>query len=125
MPAKHTIKKLCHNYMTQYEELTFRLRATMRALSMCICLAGCAAFAKHDLLQSPADARISAGVRTLLEQSPALNAPNLITVQTLGGVVYLRGLVSTPFQIEEAGSVAARVPGASHVANLLAIDNAR
>jgi osmotically-inducible protein OsmY len=88
-------------------------------------LAGCAAFAGRGLLESPAEARISAQVRTYFEQSPALGAPNVISIQTHGGVVYLRGLVSTPYQIEEAGSLAAQVPGASRVANLLSIDDAR
>jgi osmotically-inducible protein OsmY len=100
----------------------------MRAPALCMCLAvalaGCAALADRGQLESPADARISAEVRTLLEQDPALDAPNLISVQTHGGVVYLRGLVSTPYEIGEAGSLAAQVPG-SHVANLLSIDNAR
>jgi osmotically-inducible protein OsmY len=40
-------------------------------------------------------------------------------------VVYLRGLVSTPYQIEEAASLAALAPGAAHIENLLSIDNAR
>jgi osmotically-inducible protein OsmY len=97
--------------------------------ALCTCLAvsvaGCAAFAGRGLLESPADAKISAEVRTLLAQSSALEAPNLVSVQTLDGVVYLRGLVSTPYQIGEAGSLAARAAGASHVENLLSIDNAR
>jgi osmotically-inducible protein OsmY len=101
----------------------------MRAPTLGFCLvaglAGCAAFAKRGLLESPADAKISADVRTLFEQSPALEAPNLISVQTRGGVIYLRGLVSTPYQLGEAGSLAARVPGASHIENLLSIDNSR
>jgi osmotically-inducible protein OsmY len=104
-------------------------RASMRAPALFICLAagltGCAAFAQGGLLESPADARISAEVRTLLERSPALDAPNLISVETRAGVVYLRGLVSTPYQVGAAGSLAAEAPGASQVANLLSIDNAR
>ena len=61
----------------------------------------------------------------LLAESPALEAPNLISVQTLHGVVYLRGIVSTPYQIAEAGSIAARVVSVSRVQNLLSIDNSR
>jgi osmotically-inducible protein OsmY len=34
-------------------------------------------------------------------------------------------VVSTPYQVEEAGSVAARAPGVAHVQNLLTIDNSR
>jgi osmotically-inducible protein OsmY len=64
-------------------------------------------------------------VRSLLAQSPALSAPNSISVQTDQAVVYLRGLVSTPYQIAEAGSIAARAPGVTRVQNLLSIDNSR
>jgi osmotically-inducible protein OsmY len=40
-------------------------------------------------------------------------------------VIYLRGLVSTPYQIAEAGSLAERAPGAIGVQNLLSIENSR
>jgi osmotically-inducible protein OsmY len=39
-------------------------------------------------------------------------------------MVYLRGLVSTPYEIAEAGSIAAGVPGVTNIQNLLSIDNA-
>jgi len=115
--------------MTQQQRLAFRMRESMRATALGICLAaaltGCAAFGKCGLRECPADARISAEVRTLLAQSPALGPPNLISVQTVGGVVYLRGLVSTPYQIAEAGSIAEQAPGVTHMRNLLYIDNSR
>ncbi len=105
------------------------MRSSVRAAALSICLAGdmagCAAFTHQGMLESPADANISANVHAVLEQSPALEAPNLINVQTRAGVVYLRGLVSTPYQVEAAGSLAARVPGVKHIENLLSIDNAR
>jgi hypothetical protein len=76
------------------------MRASMRAAALCICLAaalaGCAAFGKCGLRECAADAKISAEVRSLFAQSPALGAPNLISVQTMHRVIYLRGLVSTP-----------------------------
>jgi len=75
--------------------------------------------------ECPADARISTEVRSLLAQSPALDTPNLIDVQTIRGVVYLRGLVSTPYQIAEAGNIAQRAPGVTQVQNMLSIDNSR
>jgi osmotically-inducible protein OsmY len=109
--------------------MAFPLRTSIRGPALCMCavagLAGCAAILQHRPLESPADAKLSAEVSAVLEQNPALGAPNLISVQARGGVVYLRGLVATPYQIEEAGSLAARLPGAKHVANLLSIDNAR
>jgi len=97
------------------------------ALLMCLtaALGGCATFGQCGLRECAADAKISAEVRTLLAQNPALGAPNLISVQTMRGVVYLRGLVSTPYQIAEAGSIAGRAQGVSDVQNLLSIDNSR
>ena len=104
------------------------MRASMRAAALGICLAaltGCAAIDKCGFGECPADAKISAQVRALIAQDPALEAPNLIDVQTIHGLVYLRGLVSTPYQIAEAGSIAKRTPGATGVQNLLSIDNSR
>jgi osmotically-inducible protein OsmY len=40
-------------------------------------------------------------------------------------VVYLRGIVSTPAQIETAGALARQAPGVISVENLLSIDNSR
>jgi Flp pilus assembly secretin CpaC len=104
-------------------------RASMRAAALSIGLAaaltGCTGFGMCGVRECPADAKLSAEVRSLLAQSPALGAPNSISVQSLHGVVYLRGLVSTPFQIAEAGSIATRVPGVIDVQNMLSIDNSR
>jgi osmotically-inducible protein OsmY len=105
------------------------LRPSIRAAAACIffsvALAGCAAIVARSPLRLSSDTQISARVRAQFEQNAAFDPPNLISVQTHDGVVYLRGLVSTPYQIEEAGMLAARVPGAARVENLLAIDNAR
>jgi len=125
-------KEFHQDHMRQ-QRIAFRLRASIQVSARCICLtvglaaglAGCTAVAKGGLIESPADAKLSAEVRTLFEQSPALEAPNLISVQTHAGVVYLRGLVSTPYQLEEAASLAAQAPGAAHIENLLSIDNVR
>jgi osmotically-inducible protein OsmY len=97
------------------------------ALCMCLAavLAGCAPFGKCGLGECPADAKISAEVRALLAQSPSLGAPNLISVHTIRGVVYLRGLVSTPYQVAEAGSIAGQAAGVTNVQNLVTIDNSR
>jgi osmotically-inducible protein OsmY len=90
---------------------------------MAAVLAGCASFGQCGLGECSADAKISAEVRTLLAQSPSLRAPNQISVQTIRGVVYLRGLVSTPHQVAEGGSIAEQVTGVTDVQNLLTIDN--
>jgi osmotically-inducible protein OsmY len=90
---------------------------------MAAVLAGCASFGKCGSGECSADAKITAEVRTLLAQSPSLGAPNEISVQTVRGVVYLRGVVSTPLQIEEAGSIAEQVQGVTDVQNMLTINN--
>jgi hypothetical protein len=116
------------NITTQQQRAAFRTRAPLAAAALCICLAaltGCAAFGTCGLRECPADAKISAEVRTLLAQSPALGAPNLISVQTIHGVVYLRGLVSTPYQIAAVGNIAEQAPGVMGVQNLVSIDNSR
>jgi osmotically-inducible protein OsmY len=113
--------------MTQQQRTVFRIRASLRATALIVCLtaalSGCAAFGKCGLHECADDAKISDEVRALFAESPALGAPNLITVQTVRGVVYLRGLVSTPYLIGEAASIAERVPGVTDVRNLLYIDN--
>jgi osmotically-inducible protein OsmY len=114
--------------MTQQQRTVFRMRASMRATALIVCLTaltGCAAFGKCGTSQCTADAKISDEVRALFAQSPALGAPNLITVQTLHGVVYLRGLVSTPYLIGEAQSIAEQAPGVIEVRNLMYIDNSK
>ena len=98
----------------------------MRAAALGLCLAllaGCAPFGQCGQSACSGDAKITAEVRTLLAQSPSLGAPNQVRVQTIHGVVYLRGLVSTPYQIEEAGSIAEQAEGVSSVQNQLMIDN--
>lgn len=100
----------------------------MRAAALIVCLTavltGCAAFGKCETPQCTADAKISDEVRALLAQSPAFGA-NQINVQTIHGVVYLKGLVSTPALIGEAGSMVEQVPGVTDVRNLLYIDNSK
>jgi osmotically-inducible protein OsmY len=101
------------------------MRATALIVCLTVALTGCAAFGKCGLRECAADAKISDEVRTLLAQSPALGAPNQISVQTIHGVVYLRGLVSTPYLIGEAVSIAEQAPGVTDVRNLLYIDNSK
>jgi len=114
--------------MTHRHHAVCRLRTLIRAAVLCIgavALTGCAAFGQCGLRECSPDAQISSEVRTLLTQSPALEAPNLVSVRTVHSVVYLSGLVSTPYQIAEAGNIAESVPGVTDVRNLLSIDNSR
>lgn len=62
-------------------------------------------------------------VQALLEQSTALQAPNQVSVQTVKHVVYLRGLVSTPYQKRLAQSLAAQADEGLQVVNLIAVEN--
>src|ERR1700721_2699695 len=114
--------------MNQSQRTAFRIRASMRAAALIICLTGaltgCAAFGKCGRAQCTEDAKISDEVRALLAQSPAFGS-NQITVQTIHGVVYLRGLVSTPALIGEAGSMVGQVSGVTDVRNLLDIENSK
>ena len=100
-----------------------RWPSTVLCVWLAAALAGCASFGKCGPGDCSGDAKITAEVRTLLAQSPSLGAPNEISVQTVRGVVYLRGVVSTPLQIEEAGSIAEQAPGVTDVQNMLTINN--
>lgn len=71
----------------------------------------------------PDDRRITAHVRELLDQYPALGAPNQVTVQTVDHVIYLRGLVDTPYQKRLAEYLAGQTEGAVRIINLIGLDN--
>jgi osmotically-inducible protein OsmY len=105
------------------------MNALIRAATLSICVApaltACVEFSECGLRECSADAKISTEVRALLEQSSELGGSNQISVQTLHGAVYLRGLVSTPYQVAEAGGIAQQVPGVTDVQNMVVIDNAR
>jgi len=71
------------------------------------------------------DRAITARVAASLEEYPSLQTPNDVTVQTVGRVVYLRGLVSTPYQQRLAGEVATRAAEGLRVVNIIAVENTR
>jgi len=112
--------------MIQLLEIAPLLRASLRVAALCVCMlvaTGCSSFGACGLRECSGDAQITAEVRSRLAQSPELGGPNAITVQTVHGVVYLRGLVSTPYQINAASGIAEGAPGVIEVQNLLNIDN--
>ncbi len=88
-------------------------------------MAGCATYRKCGLGGCPGDAKITAEVRTLLDQHPALEGSNTVYVQTLDQAVYLSGLVDTPFQRQMAQSVALQAPGVTRVVNMIGVSNQR
>lgn len=83
-------------------------------------VAGCA-LGPTGLAGSPADAKITIEIKERLAHEPALQAPNQIYVQTLHGVVYLSGLVDTPFERAMAESLARQVPGVARVASTIGL----
>src|ERR1700720_3324208 len=84
-------------------------------------LSGCATFEKCGFNGCPGDAKITADVKTLFDQHPELGTS--IDVQTLDHVVYLYGLVDTPFESEIAKSVAVQAPGVTRVVSTIASGN--
>jgi osmotically-inducible protein OsmY len=96
------------------------------ALLLVSVLQGCAT---HDARCGPGgctgDAEITANVQASFNQYPALQAPNLVQVQTVDHVVYLRGLVNTPYELELATSVASKAAGVTRVVNLIGLSNSK
>jgi osmotically-inducible protein OsmY len=86
---------------------------------------GCAANHQCGFHGCSGDAEISAKVQALFDQHPSLEAPNQIHVQTVDGVVYLSGLVDTPFQRRLAESVALEAPGVTRAVNSIGLSNGR
>jgi osmotically-inducible protein OsmY len=96
-----------------------KLLAFVSALTVAAALPGCAMFPQSS---NPAvDQKITADVETRLGQNAALEAPNLLDVQTINRVVYLNGLVSTGLQRTEAESVANQVQGVEEVVNSIGV----
>lgn len=95
------------------------------ALLVAGAVGGCATYRKCGFAGCPGDAKITAEVRTLVDQHPALGGSNTVYVQTLDRVVYLNGLVDTPFQRQMAQSVALQAPGVARVVNMIGVSNPR
>jgi osmotically-inducible protein OsmY len=93
-------------------------------LLFCALLAGCSVirvYRECGYDGCPADRAITAEVVLELQKHPALGPPNSIRVQTLGGVVYLTGEVTTDYQSELAESAAQAAAGTNRVVNTLAL----
>jgi osmotically-inducible protein OsmY len=102
-----------------------RCLSSLSALTILLaCLTGCAAYdayRKCGLRGCPGDTQIDAQVRALLDQHPALRAPNHVYVQTLDGVVYLSGQVATGLQRATAESVAGAAPDVRRVVSTISL----
>jgi osmotically-inducible protein OsmY len=91
------------------------------AIAVLLSVAGCASLERCGTAGCPDDRRITADVRTLFDQHPALEAPNLVTVQTVDQVVYLKGLVDTPYQQQLAAYLARQAAGVTRVVNMIGL----
>jgi len=67
------------------------------------------------------DRQITREVQARFSGAPELQAPNQVQVQSRRHVVYLTGLVDTPFEQQMAQSLAAQVPGVTRVDNAIAL----
>jgi osmotically-inducible protein OsmY len=89
------------------------------ALTLASVLSGCAIFPHSN--NAPVDQKITDNVERRFGQFAELEAPNLIGVQTINGVVYLHGIVATGLQRAGAESVANEVVGVEKVINSIGI----
>lgn len=84
-------------------------------------LSGCAAYRPCGSDACKSDAKITSEVQGLFDRHPPLNVPNILTVETTQGVVYLNGQVATDLQRAFAESVALQAPGVAMVVNDIAV----
>jgi osmotically-inducible protein OsmY len=102
-----------------------RLHALAFILGLTGALPGCAALTKCGFGGCPGDAEITAQVRALFRQYPALEPPNLLEVHTVDHVVYLNGVVDTDLERLTAESVAHEAKGVKRVVNSIGLSGGR
>lgn len=85
-------------------------------------LSGCATYLKCGYAGCPGDAEITLNLEALIQQHPALEAPNSVRVQTADHVVYLYGQVNTEAERSEAEALAHQVPGVGKVVDSINFD---
>jgi osmotically-inducible protein OsmY len=102
-----------------------RAVALLLALAICSQLSSCAVYEKCGFSGCPGDKKITAEVRSLFSEHPALEAPNELYVQTLNSVVYLTGLVNSPREQQLATLVAREAPGVTNVVNSIGLYDGR
>jgi osmotically-inducible protein OsmY len=71
-----------------------------------------------------ADCRLAHAVLDRLNESSALKGDHL-RVESIGGVVYLHGIVDTFVEFYMAQEIAAQTPGVTKVVNVLGLANTR
>ena len=98
------------------------------AWSLLTVLSGCssvAVFRQCGFAGCPGDGEITAKVHTEFSRHAALEAPNLIDVQTLAGVVYLTGIVDTDLERQMAEEYARSVRGVERVVDSIGLSGSR
>jgi osmotically-inducible protein OsmY len=98
---------------------TKKILAFAAALTVAAALPGCAVLPQSSNVA--VDQNITADVETRFGQNAELEAPNLLSVQTINRVVYLNGLVSSGLQRSDAELVANEVQGVNKVVNSIAV----
>ena len=69
------------------------------------------------------DATVTNEVRALLDQNPTFNVePRAVTVETIDGVTYLYGIVSTSFDRRLAESIAHKAADVGQVINSISVN---
>jgi osmotically-inducible protein OsmY len=102
---------------------TTRLHALTLTWLLAASLSGCVGFGKCDPESCSGDKKITADVYALFKEHREFGAPGAIRVQTIGGVVYLNGLVETDFERRNAESLVAQVANVKDVVNSLDVRN--
>lgn len=103
------------------ESARFIGSAGMLSTILTVALAGCTTFEKCGFQGCSADRNISAKVKDVLRQYPALEAPNSVRVQTLNHVVYLYGQVNNEVERSTAQQAALSVDGVDRVVNSISL----
>ena len=99
-----------------------RLTAYAAALLLCLVLGSCATAGKCSGDACAADDAITKDLRAQIFDRPQLANAN-ISVQTLNGVVYLRGLVDTYVEKMSVEDMARAIPGVKKVVNSIEMRN--
>lgn len=87
------------------------------ALLLVVGLTGCADFRPCAAQACADDKRITADIRQRMKQYPAIEAPNVVRVNTINHVVYLYGQVENEVQRSLAEEIAQTEPGVARVVN--------
>ena len=90
-------------------------------LSVTLGLTGCATYGRCQREACAHDQDITRAVQKVIRQYPALEAPNVVRVQTIDHVVYLYGQVNNEVERSNAQEAALSVSGVTRVVNDIAM----